>query len=100
MQSQETPIAEETLSRFVDAALEVQSVTESYAPRLQAATDPAEQQALVEEANGAIHAAIDATDGITVQEYVAVGEAVQQDPALAQRLTAMAQARVAERQPS
>ena len=50
----------------------------------------AERQALAEEANTAIRGAIDETPGITVEEYVAIGQAAQENPDLAQRITVLA----------
>jgi hypothetical protein len=95
---QQMAYSEEKLESFVDAAMEVQTLMESYTPRVQAAETEAEQQALAEEANTEIRDAISESEGITLEEYVEIGEAAQADPALAQRITAMAQER-AEEQP-
>lgn len=88
-------LTEEKLESFVDAALDVQGVTEDFAPRAEAAETDAERQALAEEANTAIRDVIDETPGITVEEYVAIGQAAQQNPELAQRITVMAQEKAA-----
>ncbi len=90
MQEQLT-LTEDKLESFVDAALDVQGVTEDFAPRAEAAENDAERQALAEEANTAIRGAIEETPGITIEEYVAIGQAAQQNPDLAQRITMMAQ---------
>ncbi len=95
---QQMAYSEEKLESFVDAAIEVQTLMESYTPRVQEAATEAEQQALAEEANTEIRDAISESEGITLEEYVEIGEAAQADPALAQRITAMAQER-AEEQP-
>ena len=84
-------LTEEKLDSFVDAALDVQGVTETFTPRAEAAETDAERQALAEEANTAIRGVIEETPGITVEEYVAIGQAAQQNPELAQRITTMAQ---------
>ena len=84
-------LTEEKLESFVDAALDVQGVTESFAPRAEAVESDADRQALAEEANTAIRGAIEETPGITIEEYVAIGQAAQQNPELAQRITMMAQ---------
>lgn len=91
---QQLTLTEEKLESFVDAALEVQEVTETYAPRAEAAETDADRQSLAEEANVAIRGAIEETPGITIEEYVAIGQAAQQNPELAQRITVMAQERV------
>jgi hypothetical protein len=93
---QQMAYSEEKLESFVDAAIEVQTLMESYTPRVQEAATEAEQQALAEEANTEIRDAISESEGITLEEYVEIGEAAQADPALAQRITAMAQERVEE----
>ncbi len=94
MQEQLT-LTEEKLDSFVDAALDVQGVTEDFAPRAEAAETDAERQELAEEANTAIRGAIEETPGITIEEYVAIGQAAQQNPELAQRITTMAQEKAA-----
>jgi hypothetical protein len=93
-QMEQAQFTEEKLESFVDAAIEVQTLTESYTPRVQAAETDAEQQAIAEEANAEIRGAIEDAEGITIEEYVAIGEAAQADPALAQRITTLAQERV------
>lgn len=90
---EELVLTEEKLSSFVDAALEVQDVTQGIAPKAEAAENDAERQALAEEANNAIRGAIEETPGITIEEYVAIGQAAQQDPDLAQLIARMAQAK-------
>jgi hypothetical protein len=95
-QMEQAQFSEDKLDSFLDAALEVQTLTESYTPRVQAAENEAEQKALVEEANTAIRGAVEDVEGITIEEYIEIGEAAQADPALAQRITAMAQERVQE----
>lgn len=88
-------LTEEKLESFVDAALDVQGVTESFAPRAESAETDAERQALAEEANTAIRGVIDETPGITIEEYVAIGQAAQENPDLAQRITVLAQEKAA-----
>ncbi len=76
-----------TLERFVTAAMDVSTVREDYTARLQAATSEEDAQALVEDANTAMLAAVDAVEGMDVDTYVAIGEAAQQDAQLAARIT-------------
>lgn len=93
-QMEQAQITDDKLESFLDAAIEVQTLTESYTPRVQAAESEDEQKALVEEANVQIRGAVEEVDGISIDEYIAIGEAAQSDPALAQRITAMAQERM------
>ena len=93
-QMEQAQFTDDKLESFLDAAIEVQTLTESYTPRVQAAENEDEQKALVEEANAQIRGAVEDVDGITIDEYIAIGEAAQSDPALAQRITTMAQQRV------
>ena len=95
-QMEQAQITDDKLESFLDAAIEVQTLTESYTPRVQAAESEAEQKALVEEANAQIRGAVEEVDGITIEEYIEIGEAAQSDPGLAQRITAKAQERMPE----
>lgn len=76
-----------TLERFVTAAIAVSSVREDYSAQLQGATSEEDAQALVEDANAAMLAAVDGVDGMDVETYVAIGEAAQQDTQLAARIS-------------
>lgn len=91
---EQAQFTDEKLESFLDAALEVQNLSESVTPRVQAAESEAEQKTLIEEANAEIRGAVEDVDGMTVEEYVAIGEAAQSDPKLAQRITIIAQQRV------
>lgn len=82
-----------TLERFVTAAMAVSTVRADYTEQLQAAASEEDAQALVEDANAAMLAAVDAVDGMDVDTYVAIGEAAQQDEQLAARITELVEAR-------
>lgn len=82
-----------TLERFVTAALDVSAVREDYSARLQTATSEDDAEALVNEANTAMRDAVDSVDGMDVDTYVAIGEAAQQDPQLAARISDIVDAR-------
>jgi hypothetical protein len=75
------------LDAFVAAFLDVSALRSAYTERLQQSTDAAEQQAIVEEGNAAIVAAIDAVEGMDVDLYSAILEQAAADPALNERLT-------------
>jgi hypothetical protein len=82
-----------TLESFVTAAMEVSAVREDYTAQLQTATSEEAAQALVEDANDAMLAAVDAVEGMDVDTYVAIGEAAQQDEQLAARITEIVEGR-------
>lgn len=77
------------LESFVVAALAVDEVRNTYVAQLQTIEDEVEQQSLIEEANAAIVAAVEESEGITLEEYVAIGEAASTDPEIAAQLDAM-----------
>jgi len=79
------------LDAFVEAFLEVSELRTVYTERLQAATEEAEQQAIVEEGNEAIVTAIDGVDGMDVETYSAILEEAGSDTELNDRLTARLQ---------
>lgn len=79
---------EAKLQAFVDAVVAIEDVRADYEPQVTAAAE-ADRPALIEEANVAMLAAVEETDGITLDEYLAVNEAAAQDPELAQRIVAL-----------
>jgi hypothetical protein len=76
----------DTLDSFVVAALAVDEVRSTYVAQLQTMEDEAAQQSLIEEANAAIVQAVENAEGITLEEYVAIGEAAGADPEIAAQL--------------
>ncbi|EPX85427.1 DUF4168 domain-containing protein [Salipiger mucosus] len=95
-ETQEAPAmsySEAELESFVDAAMEVMELRASYMPRIQATESQEEQQSLMEEAQSEMMAAIEATEGMTVETYNEIGQAAQQNAELNERLVAMAQER-------
>ena len=77
------------LESFVMAAFAVDEVRNTYVAQLQTLEDETAQQALIEEANVAIVQAIEDAEGITLEEYVAIGEAAAADPEIAAQLDTM-----------
>ena len=75
------------LDTFVTAALSVSSVAEDYQGRIRSAEDDEARDELATEAREAMIAAVEETDGITVEEYVTIAEAAQTDQELNQRVT-------------
>lgn len=92
MQMQQEPapgghdFSDEELQSFAMAAMEVQTITEQYLPQLQETDDPEQQQQLRAEANEQITQAIE-SHGVSPEQYNAVAQQVQQDPALAQEIS-------------
>ncbi|TVQ58497.1 MAG: DUF4168 domain-containing protein [Rhodobacteraceae bacterium] len=71
---------------FATAALAVQDIRETYAPRLEAAGDPDEQAVLMDQATAEMIAAIEAIPQIDVDGYNAIATATATDPELASRV--------------
>ena len=76
----------EKLDAFIDAAVAVADVRDAYLENLQQAQSEEEQNRIIGEANDAILAAVEETPGITVDEYIAIGDAAAADPVLNERL--------------
>ena len=76
------------IDAFVLAALEVSQVRDAYLERLQQTQSETEQQTIVEEANAAILQVVEDAAGITIDEYVAIGEAAMADPELSAEIDA------------
>lgn len=79
---------ESKIDAFIEAALAVAETRQGYLAQLEATTDEAEQMAIVQAADAAILEVVDAAEGITVDEYIAIGEAASTDPELAARIEA------------
>ena len=93
---EEAPIPDALLESFVVAALEVSEVAESYEGRIEAAETQESRDTLTREAREAMVSAVEDTDGITVDEYVAITQAAQVDQALNRRVMDL----LAERAPA
>ena len=74
------------LESFVVAALAVDELIREWNPRIQGAENAEHAAQLREEANGALVEAITGTEGITLEQYQAIGQAAQSDPNLAARI--------------
>lgn len=78
-------VTDELLTAFVTAAVEVSVVAETYGARIEAA-DEADRDALAQEAQVQMLRVVENTEGISVEQYVAIAEAAQQDDALNLRI--------------
>ncbi|MFD1913908.1 DUF4168 domain-containing protein [Halodurantibacterium flavum] len=86
-----TAYTNEALTAFVQAALAVNEVDQRYQAQVMEAQDPAVQQELIESANAEMIQAVEETPGITLEEYMEIGQAAEADPELNARLIAMVQ---------
>jgi len=78
--------SEAKLQSFASAVVAVNAVVEQWRPQIQAAPSEAEKQQMAEQANQEMRAAVDGTEGITVDEYQAIAQAAQGDAALMARI--------------
>lgn len=78
-------VTDELLTAFVTAAVEVAVVAETYGARIETA-DEADRDALAQEAQVEMIEAVENTEGISVEQYVAIAEAAQRDDALNLRI--------------
>ena len=79
---------EATIQEFVTAAKGVVALRREYGPRLEAAPNQAAAQEIVQEARGLMTEAITDT-GMTLERYLEIAEAVQNNPALRARIEEM-----------
>ena len=82
----ERSVPDALLDSFITAALSVSEIAEDYQGRMQAADGDAARQDLATEARTAMIAAVEETDGITVEEYLEISEAARVNEDLGQRL--------------
>ena len=76
------------VNQYVSAARKVEKLVQDYQPRLQAAKDEIARQAIIQEADEKMVAAVQ-SDGLTVEQYNGISVAVQQDPKLKERITTL-----------
>src|SRR5690554_1858885 len=68
------------LKNFVAASQQVAMISQDYAPKLQEAKDPSEQQKVLEEADQKMISAVE-NEGMSVDQFLMINQAAQQDPA-------------------
>lgn len=78
-------VSDEQLQQFADASEEIVVISQEYTERLQEAEDEASQQEVQMEANDRMVEAVE-DNGLDVDTFNAIGQAVQQDPELMQRV--------------
>jgi hypothetical protein len=77
------------LTAFATAAIDVAEVSAKYQAEFEAAENEAAQQAVIEEAQAEMVAAVEATEGVTLEEYMAISQQASQDSDLDQRIRAI-----------
>ncbi|HMB09418.1 DUF4168 domain-containing protein [Saliniramus sp.] len=79
-------VDEETLRSFAVATLEIQEISQTYRPQMEAAESQEQQQEIAQAANDEMVAAVEAVPGIDVGSYNAIAEAAQADPEMMQQI--------------
>jgi hypothetical protein len=74
------------LQSFASAVVAVNAIVERWEPQIQAASSDTDKQQMVEKAQQEMRAAVEGTEGLTVEEYQAIGQAAQGDPQLQARI--------------
>ncbi len=80
--------SDDQLEKFAGASQKVAVLAEEYRPKLQAAPDDNARQSIYREADEKMVKVVRA-DGLSVDEFNGIGQAVQQDPQLQQKLRSM-----------
>jgi len=80
---------EETLRSFAMATLEIQEISQTYQPQLEAAESEQEQQEIAQTANEEMVRAVEAIPGIDVDQYNAIAEAAQNNPEMMQQINTL-----------
>ncbi|MCS2609695.1 DUF4168 domain-containing protein [Halomonas dongshanensis] len=92
MATQQAPaqdFSDQQLQQFADASQEIAVISQEYTERLHAADDEAAQQEVRTEANDRMIEVVE-NSGLDVDTFNAIGQAIQQDPEMMQRVQEMA----------
>jgi hypothetical protein len=92
----QTEVPDAKLESFVVAALAVNDLMEEWSPRIEGAQNEDEANTLRQQAQSEFVAAVEQTEGITLDEYQTIGQAAQQDPDLNARIQEIYQTKVKE----
>ncbi|CAM3542550.1 DUF4168 domain-containing protein [Halomonas lysinitropha] len=82
--------SDEQLQQFADASQEIAVISQEYTQELQAAEDEQAQQEVRMEANDEMVKVVE-DSGLDVDTFNAIGQAIQQDPEMMQRVQEMAE---------
>lgn len=89
-QAQAANFSDEQLKSFADASKEIAQLNQEYTGQLQSAEGDEAQQEIRQQANDEMVNAVE-SEGLSVDTFNAIGEALQQDPELMQKVQEMAQ---------
>jgi len=92
MATQQAPaqdFSDQQLQQFADASQEIAVISQEYTQRLQAAEDEQGQQEVRAEANDKMIEVVE-DSGLDVETFNAIGQAIQQNPKMMQRVQEMA----------
>ncbi len=81
----QTEISDAKLQTFAQALIQVQKIIEFWTPQINAAKTEDEAKGLADKGNSAIKAAIINTEGVTLEEYLQINDALQADAVLQAR---------------
>ncbi len=87
---QASDISDKKLEKFADSLGEIMEIREDFTAKLEKTGDPAEAQQLQQEANEKMMNTVVDND-LSIEEYNAINQAVQNDPQLRDRVIAMVQ---------
>jgi hypothetical protein len=79
-------VSQDQLKSFAVASLEVERISQEYAPKLQAAKTPADQESVRQEATEKMVDAVQ-KKGLSVEEYRRIAIAARADPQIARQIT-------------
>lgn len=82
----QSAFSDQKLEAFVAAAVAVTELSEQWRQRIGEAGSEEKANALREQANQELVAAVEGTDGITVQEYKDISDAARGDPELSAKI--------------
>ncbi|MGE8620669.1 MULTISPECIES: DUF4168 domain-containing protein [Achromobacter] len=85
-----TQPTDQQLQRFASASQKVSGVVDEYRPKVDAAKTNDDKQKVVQEADAKMVQLVRA-DGLTVEEFNGIGQAVQKDPQLKQKVMNLSQ---------
>ncbi|WP_217477552.1 DUF4168 domain-containing protein [Stutzerimonas stutzeri] len=87
---QAADISDKKLEKFADSLGEIMEIREDFTAKLEKTGDPAEAQQLQQQANEKMMNTVQEND-LSIEEYNAINQAVQNDPKLRDKVIAMIQ---------
>lgn len=89
--TQQAPVnySDTQLEKFVSASKKVAVISQEYTPKLQSTSDEATRQEVYREADEKMVSVV-RDEGMSVEEFNGINQAIQQDPALMERVQNLA----------